>query len=481
MAFCKISNNFLIKSKTEVDNSFIDLFLPNLPPMVVKVYIYGLYLSKNPNSEDNTLEKMAKILNLSENDVLESFKILEAERLVQINNVNEFNVIYVEAPDFIASKKFNKSKYTNFNIAMQSLFEGERMLTQTEFLEYYNVIENFKMETEALLLIAKYAIDTKNKKVGYAYITTIAKNWASEGIKTVKDVNEKLLEQERALGKLKEVLNALKIFRIASIDERQTYIKWKKELNFSDDVILFATKYAKNSFAKLDNLLTKYNAMGIISEKEIEGFEKNKKQILELSKQVVKSLGLYYENNEPVIENYISPWLNLGFSEDFIKMFSKMCFKKNIRSLEGMDVKLKALYKKGILTSEALNELNSNIIERDNKIKEVLKAAGLVREVTNFDRSMFNTWITSWEMDFNVICYAASLSQGTLNPMQYINKILKDYKENGINSLEQAKQAKPQSLNTKTKKVDNSLVKENTYNASELNSLFASLDEVSDD
>jgi len=483
MAFCKFSNNFLIKSKTEVDNSFIALFLPTLPPMVVKVYLYGLFLCENPNTEDNTLEGMAKVLNMSETDVVESFKILEAEKLVQILNIDELNIIFIEAPDFVSAKKFDKEKYASFNTQMQNLFLGVRMLTQTEFLEYYNVIENFKVEPDALLLIAKYSIETKGKTVGYTYINTIAKNWAAEGIKTVKDVNEKLLEQERALGKLKDVLAALKIFRIATIDERQTYIKWKKEFMLSDDAILFATKYAKYSFTKLDSNITKYSTMGLISEKEIESYEKIKKQLLELSKVVVRNLGQYYANNEPVIENYITPWINLGFSEDFIKVCSNMCFKHNIKTLEGMDEKMKAFYNKGILTLEALDEFNANNVARDAKIKEVLKAAALVREVTNFDRSMFNTWITSWGMNYDVILYVAELSKQTLNPMQYINKILKSYKEQGVNSVDEAKKIKVSTSmgESKNKKVNTTGVMQHTYSANELNSLFANLGEVNDD
>ena len=111
----------------------------------------------------------------------------------------------------------------------------------------------------------------------------------------------------------------------------------------------------------------------------------------------------------------------------------------------------------------------------------MLKSAGLVREVTNFDRSMFNAWSTSWEMPFDVICYVATLAEGTLNPMQYINKILKDYKAQGITTVEKAKQQKIKVDSDKVKKVNNANVKQNTYNTSELNSLFASLDEVSDD
>lgn len=483
MAFCKFSDNFFIKNKTAVDNSFIALFLPHLPPVVVKVYVYGLYLCENPHSDDNSLQKMAKVLNLSESEIVESFKILEAEKLVQILNLDEMNVLFVEAPDFVSARKFDKNKYASFNTQIQNLFLGERQVTPTEFAEYYNVIENFKVEADALLLIAKYATEIKGKNVGYVYINTIAKNWAAEGVKTVKDVNEKLLEQERALGSLKDILSALKIFRIASIEERQTYVKWKKDLGLTDEAILFATKYAKNSFNKLDANLTKYVAMGITSVKEIEAFEKTKKKTTELAKTVVKNLGLYYENSEPVIENYITPWLNMGFNADFIELFSKMCFKKNVRTLDGMDARIKTLYKKGVLTLSALDQLNESVVKVDNEIREVLQCAGLVRDVTNFDRSMFNTWTVSWELPFDLICFVAKKSNLAANPIQYMNKILKDLKAQGITTLAQAEKTKiavDTSTSTSTKKVNSNYYK-NEYNATELNSLFANLDEVLDE
>lgn len=479
MAFCKFSNDYLISSSTNVDNIFINDYLPFCDANAAKVYLFGLYKCSDSASWDNTLEIFAKNLKMSEDEVLEAFRYWEGEGLVQIINVSPLEIRYLPIKSAASNiKKYNKNKYSSFNKQIQEIIEG-RMISPNEYAQYYDVIETYHMESDALLMIAKYCTNLKGTNLGYAYITTIAKNWAREGILTAIQVEEKLKDQERSIGKLKEVMQALKLSRDASLDERQEFIKWQKEFGFNFETILFVAKNqkGKGGFAKLDSTLTKYNSLNIKSEKEIEEFEKNKENIFEITKQIVKKLGLYYESLESVVETYTNTWLSMGFSEKMLLSVAELCLRQNIRTLEGMNTKLNQFYKLGILTNEHLGEYVGEIVKTDEEIKQVLEACSISRMVNNFDRSMFRTWTFTWGFPLDVILYACSLSKSTSSPMQYASKILSNWFNAGVKNLEDAKAQKISTSQTENSSAKNDY-HQKEYTKQELDALFDNLDEV---
>ena len=480
MAFCKFSNDYIISSSTNVDNIFINDYLPFCDDKAAKVYLFGLYKCSDSASFDNTLESFANNLKMSEDDVIGAFKYWENEGLVQLINVSPLEVRYLPIRSALTNiKKYNKNKYSAFNRQIQEIIEG-RMISPNEYANYYDIIENYHMESDALIMIAKYCTNLKGKSLGYAYITTIAKNWAREGILTAMQVEEKLKDQERSYGKLKEVLTALKISRDATIEERQEFVKWQKEFGFSYETIIFVAKLlkGKGGVTRLDGNLTKYNNLNLKTEKEIEEYEKNKENIFEITKQIVKTLGLYYESLESIVETYTNPWLAMGFSEKMLLNVASICLRQNIRTLEGMNTKLNQFYKLGILTNEHLTQYANEICKTDEEIRKVLDACGISRLVNNFDRSMFRTWTYTWGFTLDVILFACELAKNMASPMQYASKILSNWKNAGITTLEQAKNEKtfvPSSERNDSSKND---FHQKEYSKQELDALFDNLDEV---
>ena len=126
---------------------------------------------------------------------------------------------------------------------------------------------------------------------------------------------------------------------------------------------------------------------------------------------------------------------------------------------------------------EILNLLNLND-HKDKQIKKLLEALNLNRQVTSWDRDFYNTWVNVWKFNAEIIDYAVSLAVGKTQPMQYINKILSNWKDQGITTLQKAQQngqviaeVKPQ-LDKKPEFMTHS------FSAEELNALFDNLDEV---
>ena len=224
MAFIKQSSDFIENSKTEIDNIFINDYLPYAPSDFVKVYIYCNYISNSSDSPDNDLDKICKILNMSELDVMNALKYWENEGLLKLYGDPVQVMLYPLKSAISNEHKWNKSKYEEFNLIIQDI--TKRQILPNEFNSYYTAMETLKIEIPAFIMIVKFCVNQKGENVSYSYINTVAKNWADEGARTAEEVNNKIKEFEDAVDNINEVIKALKSKRKATFEDRQFYKKW---------------------------------------------------------------------------------------------------------------------------------------------------------------------------------------------------------------------------------------------------------------
>ena len=477
MAFCKFSSEYVISKETPVDNLFINEFLPYAPAECVKVYLYGLYKCTNSSSYDNTIENFAKVLNLTEEEVEDAFLYWQDEGLVQVLNTCPIEIRFMPLKNVINNtKKYKPEEFSTFNRQVQEILEG-RQITPTEYDEYYYLLRTMHFQPEALLMIIKFCTQIKGANVGYKYIVTVAKNWANEGITTTKSVEERLFTYEQAGSDLEKLLKICGAKRNATLEEREMFLKWTKELGFNYNTIEYVAKLLKPTkvnFEKLDARLLKYYEMKKLSIKEIEDYEKEKSEMYTLAREINKKMGLYYENLEPVVENYISKWLNLGHNSTSLLALADYCFKNSIRTLEGLDSTVLKLYKLGIVSMEAIEEYMQELISLDKEIKEILEKLGISRMVTNQDRTYYKTWKQDWNLSSELIALGVEMSAGKFQPLQYLNKLLSNWHTNSVKTLDEAKNyIIPEKAPEKVSKN-----KGRSYKKEELDALFDSLEEI---
>ncbi len=481
MSFCKFSTEFIASSKTELDNIFINDYLPYAQPNHVVIYIYGLYLCSS-NAFDNSLANMARILNLSEDEVMDAFKYWEEQGLVQILRTNPLEVTYIPLKNVLSANKLYKpDKYTTFNQQANEIFMGKRSISKHEYQEYYDFLERYHVEQEALLMIMKYCVETKQSAVGYNYILTVARNWANEGITSTMQVEERLNRFEEKSSELTEIFNAVGIKRAPYVEERSIVNKWLNDYGFNLETILHISKTfkGKNRFSieKCDEKLTKYYEMKLFSIQEIESFEKEKQELYTLAKDINKSLGLFYENLEAIVENYILKWINLGFDRALLLEVAQYCFKNSIRTLDGMDRSILKFYKLGLLSLDAFNEYMGELLETDKKLQNILDILNIKRIVNFIDRENYKTWKENWKLSDELIDYATQLSKDKDSPLKYLSRILADWHEKGIKKIQEAKQTSPINKPSSTE-VKKQNFKGRSFSNSEINALFQSIEEI---
>ena len=475
MAFCSFDKEAVKNLSTSVDNYYITEFMPEASGDAVKVYLYGLYLCKDAESSFSVSD-FAKSLYMDEQLVKDYFRYWEDYDAVTIISEEPFTVRYMQLTVLGKPKKFKSGKYDDFNKSVQSLIT-ERMISTNEFVDYFTVMEEHGISQEAMLMIVRYCVDLKGANIGGKYIVAVAKSFAERGITTVSMLEAELNDYNNFVGDLNKVLSAMNIKKKADIDDYNLYDKWIKELNFTAESIVFVAKKQKiKTFALLDKVMTELYQAKKFTAKEIENYFLEKEKITELSKTLLRELSVYVEVVTPVIENYVNPWLSLGFLPDTLVFIANYCFKRRRRSLEAMDDTVKSLYQKGLVTLSAIGDYIKNRAKEDEFIKELLHLTATDRLPNDWDRKSVLAW-REWGFDDEMIKRAAALAGGKTNPLVYMNTILSNWKTEGILTPDKIPSA-PSDSSAKAARGSQHTANERTYTKEELDKLIDDIDDI---
>lgn len=479
MSLAKFSSDFLIESFTLVDNLFINEHLPHCSEKQLKVYLYGLYMCSMPERM-NSIDEMCATLGVTEAELLAIYTDFEDAGLCRVVSRNPLEVAYCSLKRAMQPpKKYKSEKWNDFNRELQELFH-ERMLTPNEYNEYYAFLDSVKMDRDAMLMIARYCIELKGESVRYPYILTVARNWANEGVRTVADVENKLNEYEAQSEDMRAVLAALGRKGGAELEEKQMLTKWTRSWGFTLPAVLEAAKSLKGgkSFRKLDSRLDEFYRMSVFTAEDMRDYNARREHLTDLAVRINKTIGVFYGSVDHILEVYTSPWLEKGFSEEALLTVAHYCFLSGIRTLEGMNGVVDKFYSQGLLTVDAINAFIGEQVEQDERIKKIVEATGRERGVTASDRNYYRTWSAAWGFADDVILYAAELSAGRSYPVSAINRLLSEWKAQGVSSLEDAKRVG----NTPSPRPSSSKnFEERDYTDEQIKSVMINIDDLEDD
>ena len=467
MSFCSFSKETVTNSSTVLDNRFISTYLPEANGDAIKIYIYGLFVCQESDS-DISFDKFCNDVKLDKDVVSDCFRFWEELGIVNVLSEDPFIVKYLPVTQS-KPRKYSAEKYGEFNKALQVLIP-ERMITTNEYAAYFSLMEENGLKPEALLMIVKYCVDLKGGAIGLRYILKVANDFIARGITTTTKIEKELSDYSLKTGEFASLMNYILPNKKPQIEDLKLFEKWNKQLLYDIDTIIFIAKSAKiKNIEKLDKEIDVLYASKKFSEKEIADYYKSKAKTTELAYAINRSLSVYTEVIDPVIENYVIPWQNMGYDEETLLFLATYCFKKNRRSLEQMNDVVDKLYKNGLITLTSIAEYLKSISADDDFIKKLLLTAGLSRKPTEWDRSNLKTW-RSWNFSDEMICEACAIAAGKSNPMSYVNAVLSGWKSEGIFTADKIrrtdKKANPQAIQTRN------------YTKEEFDKLIDDIDEI---
>lgn len=467
MSFCSFSKETVTNSSTVLDNRFISTYLPEANGDAIKIYIYGLFVCQESDS-DISFDKFCNDVKLDKDVVSDCFRFWEELGIVNVLSEDPFIVKYLPVAQS-KPRKYSAEKYGEFNKALQVLIP-ERMITTNEYAAYFSLMEENGLKPEALLMIVKYCVDLKGGAIGLRYILKVANDFIARGITTTTKIEKELSDYSLKTGEFASLMNYILPNKKPQIEDLKLFEKWNKQLLYDIDTIIFIAKSAKiKNIEKLDKEIDVLYASKKFSEKEIADYYKSKAKTTELAYAINRSLSVYTEVIDPVIENYVIPWQNMGYDEETLLFLATYCFKKNRRSLEEMNEVIEKLYKNGLITLTSIAEYLKSISADDDFIKKLLLIAGLSRKPTEWDRANLKTW-RSWNFSDEMICEACAIAAGKSNPMSYVNAVLSGWKSEGIFTADKIrrtdKKANPQAIQTRN------------YTKEEFDKLIDDIDEI---
>ena len=434
MAFCYLDSDAEREGYVLLDALFIEHYLPYAGEVELKVYLYGLDLCRK-SAENVTIARFAEDLNLAESDVKDAFLYWDRQGLVRVTE-EPFAVKYLSVKNrFGLSRTFKKQKYADFNRQVEAMFEG-RVVNPQEFMEYYSIIEDGKLEPDAMLLIMNYCLAYCSKENPVRYIRKVANSFIDSGIRTVKDVEDRLQAEDAASQDVRAVLGALGRTAAPEPTDRQFYVKWTTKLGFSKDAVLAAAKLAKKKggMNRLDEILESFAQRGIYTATDITQEVKRREDMMDIAVRVNNKLGLYYQDLNTVVEVYVSKWLKMGFTANTLLLIAERCFLDDFRTLSSMDKEVEEYFSLGYVSEESVRARIKDIKKLDEVMEKVIRLTGSTRKVRESDRQLYRNWL-SWGFDEAAILEAATLAVNKPYATAYINQILSNWKTSGRTSV----------------------------------------------
>lgn len=464
----KLSSEASLDGAITVENKFIVEYMPYADGDYVKVYLYGLSLASRKSDRDDSIDMLARRLDMDEATVAAAIDYwTELGLMARLGDDISYFSPRNARPKI---KTYDVDKYTEFNRQAQH-FISARQITPNEYNEYYAFIEKFGMEWQAMAYIVKYCVDLKGADVACSYILAVARNLATEGYRTADAVGERLEEFGVYYNDLLAVLGAMGKKRVDH-DAVQLYKKWRVEFKFPPDVILHVAQSTKrSSVAALDEKLTQYCKLSFFSADIIDKFEAERKMLYKLAKDVNKALGLYYDNVDPEIATYIKPWLALGFSPEAILAAAAYCMKNDLKRMSDLDAVIRDFFEKGMTTEKQIAGSVDHEKRFDGKISQLQKTLGIKGAVKDVYRAYYAKWAEKWKFTDELISFAAGKAQDKTNAFAYMNAVLSAWHEQGVDSVDKAAAAPTPTAPASPSAAPTGIVYEK-YSEEYLNSLF---------
>ncbi len=440
---------------TPVDNLFIEEFMIKAPGEFVKVYLYGLRFATYPiEGNQLTCEDFAKALNIDQEVVINAFCYWDRSGIVHLVSQNPLDVQYYPVQQVFQNRLENRElyRYQGLNQSLQSLVGAQRLITHDEFQIVYEWVEQLGLEPEAVSLLVSYLLDSRhNKRLSFAYMDKIVRDLAlQKGITTVEQI-EQYIHNESLCKPARDVLALWNIHRNATQEEGVLWAHWTRDLGFDKQGILTAARHMSHisspNFKYLNRILESLSEQGIIRSTEIKTYYEALDRETDRVLPVLRALGFRGTRTSEIL-SMASHWYALGFSQSSLEKMASSLAREGRSQPEDLDALVHRQVKIGKTSEEDIDSMLSAAAESRSAFSEILSLWGENRAPDPGERRMWSEWRTAGFSPELISLAAEYALKARGNRVAYMNAVLSGWKEQGVNSVEQAKKESQTNQNT---------------------------------
>jgi DnaD/phage-associated family protein len=247
----KIKDFYLRDS--QIENIFINEYMPTAPGDYVKVYIYGyMYAEFGLEMNDDVMAKQLGIPEKKISDAWNYWEKLGAVKKLYMDSEGsvDFTIEFVNLKELMYGKStvaFKDESETETNIfgndTVKKVFSEieqkmARSLSSSEVSRILSWMTDAGIAPDVVLYGISYCLD-KNKS-SLKYMESVLKNWAAEGLNSVDAISEHLQEVDQRYYQYRRVLQALGFNRNATEAEKRMMDSWFDNMGYNMDRVLEA-------------------------------------------------------------------------------------------------------------------------------------------------------------------------------------------------------------------------------------------------
>lgn len=139
----------------------------------------------------------------------------------------------------------------------------------------------------------------------------------------------------------------------------------------------------------------------------------------------------------------IQDWVNTyGFEADMVQAVIREGQRQGVTRMTYLNQVARQWHEEGIRSPEAAEQYVQRYRKTAAKHKVIISYLGLKKpQLTGAEQALLDRWSDEWGFSNEVIMKACDLAAGSHNPLQYVNKVLENWKERGVRTVADAEQS----------------------------------------
>lgn len=430
---------------TPVDNMFIHEIMPDMDGGVVKAYLYGLMRSYHPSSSDaaETLQSAARHLGMDEPQLYNAYALLEEKGLARRVSDNPPAYVFINASLMLKQKPddgFSMFRYQEFHNRLGMIFGSDRLLRPKDYETVNAWRERLAMSDEVALKLVEFGVLKYGKNVDLKKLDKQASLWRDAGVKTAHDADNEIRLLKAEERGLKQVIYRLRRRSDPSVDEAELFLKWTEEWGFTLQAVLAAcaeTTKGFHSMAYLDGILKRQHALGKHDAPELIAQIGGERAEDEKIRAVMSAAGIRGASPTPEWKNFYNGMQAKGFSHGSIELAAGQASRHGGK-LDTIERLMTSWLDRGLVDENAI-EAHLTVVQAANmRLGRLLRVAGSDRTPTARDRAALESWRADGFAD-ELMDVAAEFAQGKESPVAYMDKLLREWRSHGAQSIEAAR------------------------------------------
>lgn len=448
MSFLSSDPAGFLWDSTPVPNSFLIEYMPQAPSDYVKVYLYGLcHCHSGENSDALSIERLAKELDMEESAVTCAFQYWERCRLVTRIKDKPPQYCYLSAVKALMGKQLapQDEGYQEFGQALYAIFGDKRKLHGNETQLAYEWVEQLGLPREIVLMLVEHMSSTRGTQFSFKEAQKVAVELAEKKIVTIEAAEQLFSRSEAAWKGAGKVLRRMSKFRSPTMDELDLFLKWTKEWGFTPKSVEGACAELTRgdpSFAYLDAVLKR------LYEKNEGKPVKDAAKLLEKEKEQrapVKEMLTAFDTSMAVTDGITALYEEMRkyATHEVILVAAATASKKRQKSVDEVLELVMSWQEKGLTSADEVKAYIASTKELSKALKAIYDIAGDTGSLGQADRAVLTRW-REWGIKQELVDYAASCARGAKAKLPYMDKLISDWREKGLVTVEQAKKEREQ-------------------------------------